>query len=958
MVEPNEADPSSPLAASKNEDSGYPTQWETHAVLADGSAIELRPIRSSDRTALNAFHQRQSQESIYFRFFRHRPDLSDSELDFFTQVDYYDRMAFVAMLGSTLVAVARYEKLSDRSEAEIAFFVDDDHHGRGLATLMLEYLAAAARHRGLEKFSATVLPENYRMLGVFRKAGFEAKSRFSDGYIDVDIDIAVTEKATTVMADRERQSRIRSVASIVNPSGIVVIGASRTPGAIGHELFLNLTGAQGGAGFQGPVVAVNHSTTEVAGQVAFASVADAVAAVATLGGSPSERAVGVYDGTADPVESDSVANRGEVQSEPRSIDLAIAVIPAASIPEVIEQCAAVGIKSVFVVSSGFSEVGLAGEQRQLELVDLVRSAGLRLIGPNAFGMVNTAPSSMMKALYIEQEVISGPVGLVSQSGPLGVALLQQLATLGVGISTFVGVGNRADVSVNDLLDYWSADEATKVVVMYVENYGNLRNFAAAAKHLARSKSLLAVAPSVPERRDLLSDAGVMLVDNVSQLASQAKVAVTQPVARGDRVAIVGNTSSLARLALESCLANGLSVVVPPSVQDSASQHTILIGDVDTVAMQPSSEPDDYEKVIVATAVAAEVDLILIAIAPTPYLGGRDLKGLLDRVNRSIDKPIVAVGLVGAEQVTLGDLPYFTYPEEAAKALAVHARHGLWRNEGSLITSEAPQEPPVEIDDADRLLALVDQLIPEEEPATDDDRYRDRGEGGERSLTLADEELAAVLSQLELPVADYAIGSDLETLLAGANRIGYPVVLKANIPNRSVGEVGGAAIDLHDDVGLSAAHSRMVDAFGQSMKTAVVQKMVPSAELVRIDLIQDPDVGSQISIGWGRTGSQRRVSVARRYLPLRPGGAKEIVGEFFESDQRSSRRSGMAKYDQASVDVLTAIVQQLEAVAKLTPSVAKFRLDPILLNGANTVIVDVELVVCAWRTNPLSEVRHL
>jgi acyl-CoA synthetase (NDP forming)/RimJ/RimL family protein N-acetyltransferase len=907
--------------------SDYPAHWETHALLKDGSTVEIRPIRADDRNAVARFHGRQSQESIYFRFFRYRPELTDNELDYFTQVDYRDRMAFVAVLGDELVAVARYERLKGRSEAEVAFFVDDDHHGQGLGTLMLEYLAAAARDRGLSGFTATVLPENFRMLAVFRSAGFDVTTRFADGLIEVELGIDITEETSSAIADRQRLSTARSVARIVEPATVAVIGASRREGSIGHALVKHLVEALPGGSDEAAsrIFPINPEATEILGLAVHPTIEAATEALQAGGraGEGGGRSAAPEPGS----KPDDQTPTGS------TIDLAVIAVRAELVEDVVEQCAAAGVSGLLIISAGFAELGGAGRDRERRLVDLARDNGMRLIGPNAFGLINTVDGVNLQAVFQPLTVAAGRVGLGSQSGPLGAAVLERMRTTGIGVSSFVGVGNRADVSVNDLLDYWDLDPNTDVVVLYVENFGNLANFSTVARRVSAAKPVITIRPSSPDLAELLQQAGVILVDEVSQLAEQALMAASQPVAKGNRVAIVSNTASLARLAVTACRRSGLDVVVPNRLagEDGVAEgESVQIGDLDTVALLPSSDREEYERTVAATAASAEVDMVLIALAPTAFLSTRQLGRLLHRINRSIDKPMAAIGLVDAASLDVEDFPVFTFPEEAAQVLGRHARWGQWR------AARGDADPPAAVG-SDRSTTVIDELL----------AGRD-----EARLNLASPDLPRLLDELGLPLARYGIAHDIDELQAVADRIGYPTVIKAaNFSNRSLGESGGAAIDLHDRSELVAAYERMSEQLGLAMKTAIVQRMVPAANMVRLELLQEPPFGTMISVGPGGAGFESSPPVARRFLPFDQSVGKELV------DALLAERVVALITDEGRA-ALEDLIAGLATAAAGTDLLARVSLNPVMLAGSKTIPVDAEVVLKRRRVDVLSGVRHI
>ncbi len=873
---------------------GYPTMWETHAVLSDGSPVELRPVRPADRALIEVFHKRQSPESIYFRFFQHRPELSDKELDYFTTIDYEARMAFVALMGGELVAVARYESSPYDPRPEVAFFVDDAHHGLGLATLLLEYLAAAARSRGLTGFVGSVLPENYAMLGVFRKAGFGVKTRFEDGVIQVELDITLTPHTTDVIAERNSRARSRSVARLLRPASVAVVGASRQAGSVGHGLLRSLTDGE----FTGEIFPVNPAADEVLGRRCW----------------PSLAAIG------------------------RPVDLVIVAVPAAAVEQVTAEAAEVGCGALLIVSSGFAEVGPAGAERERRLVTTARSNGMRIVGPNAFGLVNTDPSVRLRALFLPISVAPGPVALMSESGPLGGAVLERISQAGLGISSFVAAGNRADVSVNDVLDFWLTDDATSAVLLYVENYGNLRTFARTARTVSARKPILALRPPDEELTELLSRSGVILVEGVAGLAEMAQVTVGQPLPAGRRVAVVSNAASVARLAVAACRRQGLEVVHPTAGQGEleagAGGGAVLVADVDVVVPDDERSRPDYDQVLVAVAASAEVDALLVALVPTLELSVDDLAALLHRIHRTIPKPVAAVGLVGPDRLVAPGVPLYTFPEEAARSLGRLATYAEWR--ARYLADQAEGRDP-----AGEEAALEAALRPHLQELL--------AVHAEQTHTLWSPAFDDLARRLDLPVAPWRRAASLAEATAAAAELGFPVVLKAASPiRRTVGEAGGAAIDLHDEAQLTAAYERMLAVRGPAMLPVVVQRMVAAPAQAKVELHQDRYQGAWVAAGLGGSAGDVMRPVVRRFLPLLGGEAREMAAEL----------GRVLHLDQASQDALARLVDHLATLGAAVPELALLTLDPVLVAGPATVAADAELVLRSSRPDPLAEVRRL
>src|SRR5262245_17918228 len=506
----------------------YPAEWDADVVLADGSTARIRPIRPDDATRIVAFHALQSPESIYFRYFSPHPQLSESEVEHLTHVDYVDRMAFVALRDDALVGVARYDRWPTRSEAEVAFFVDDRHRGRGLASVLLEYLVVAARRAGISAFTATVLPSNQRMVAVFRKAGFELRSTFDEGVIEVHFDLRPTPEAEAAVESRARRAEAESVRLLMAPRAVAVVGAGRERGSVGHAVFRNLVAHE----FAGPVYPVNPRAESVAG-------VRAVPDLASIEG---------------------------------PVDLAVVVVPAADVPDALRDCGRKGVKAVIVISAGFAESGPEGAALSAAALRMARRFGMRLLGPNCLGVINTDPAVRLHATFATPRARPGPVALLSESGTIGGVLLDRIGEAGLGASTFAAIGNRADVSANDLLQYWADDDRTGLVLLYLESFGNARRFSRIARALSRTKPIVAVksggaARAYPGEDEvaahsleaLVGQTGLVRVDTLAQQLDVARVLACQPLPEGRRVALVGNGGGSLALAADACVDAGLEL---------------------------------------------------------------------------------------------------------------------------------------------------------------------------------------------------------------------------------------------------------------------------------------------------------------------------------------------------------------------------------------------------------------
>ena len=425
----------------------YPAEAAVDVALRDGSSVRLRPVATADRAPIRAFYETLSSDSIVFRFFGIAN--LDWAADWAVDVDYADRYALVAIAGSAHAVIAHgaYIRL-DANRAEVAFVVSDDWQGRGIATIMLGQLAAVAERHGISVFTAEVMPSNQRMIQVFRDSGFPVEVRAKDGVIEIELPTSLSEDARQRFEEREQISALAAVRSFLNPRSVAVIGASRRRKTVGAEILGNLISR----GFTGPIYPINPHANALQGLPAYASIADA----------------------------------------PEVAELAVIAVPGAEANDVARACGGAGVNALLVISAGFAEAGAAGTARQQELLGICRDAGMRVIGPNCLGVLNTAPDVRLDATFAADTPPPGNLGFFSQSGGLGIAMIEAAGRLSLGISSFVSAGNKADVSGNDLLEYWEQDPATDVILLYLESFGNPRRFARIARRVSATKPIIAI----------------------------------------------------------------------------------------------------------------------------------------------------------------------------------------------------------------------------------------------------------------------------------------------------------------------------------------------------------------------------------------------------------------------------------------------------------------------------------
>lgn len=898
--------------------SAYPERWENDVVLVDGGTVHIRPVTPDDADRVRRFHERQSREAIYFRYFTPMPVLADREIERLTRVDHQNRMAFVALLADDIIGMASYDIWRERNEGEVAFIVDESQQGRGLATVLLEYLIVAARENGLAALSAQVLPTNRRMLSVFHQVGFEVTSRFEEGIIEVRFSLDATERSEALIGERERRAEARSIHRLLHPQSIAVIGASRERGGLGHEVFRNLVAH----GVQGPVFPVNPLGGFVGSVRAYASVLDI----------------------------------------PDEVDLAIVAVPAASVLEVVDECARKRVVGLVIISAGLDALTIDGLPAPQVIVARALASGIRVIGPESLGLINTDPAAQMHATFASVDVVPGTVGFLTQSGTLGVAALEHARRTGVGISAFVDIGSRVDVSGNDLLQFWREDERTQVVLLYLESFGNPRKFTRIAREMSRDKPIVAVksgrttpwgddeprpgAPDIPGLWPtdatvgaMLSQSGVMRVDTPAQLFNVARVLADQPVPRGRRVAVVSNARGATRLTVDACRGARLDLApLSPATTDHLDRTlgARVSGD-NPVEMTWDATPTDYATAVRAVLDDDAVDAVIIVYAPPLHDRRSEMADALGAaIAGAAPKTLVATFLgsdVGVPLVS-GDatIPLFEFPGEAAHVLGVIATYGEWLGE--------PAGETVEVDD--EVLGAVRALVADVLSTDPEGSWLSR----ERSADL--------LRAMGLSVAPHEPVTSPDAAVAAAQRLGYPVVLKAaGVARFRRGEGGGVALDLHDDTSVVATFNRMRSGLGEAMDVAIVQAQVPTGIDVLMGAHQQESFGAVVSIGLGGVSAPAEGTRPVRVLPLTDAHAQRLLAESPVSAMlRTHDPSGRA------TEACLAALQRLAAVADQVPDIADVVLNPVVVSGAGACVVEGWVRVAPYRSDQGPAVRRL
>ncbi|WP_329264729.1 GNAT family N-acetyltransferase [Streptomyces sp. NBC_01478] len=645
----------------------YPEDLERPGLVRTGRSTFVRPVRPEDADRLVAFVGGLSRATLAYRSLGPVVRARDDVIRRGAHVDYLNELALVALAGDEIAGLVRYVRDPEEPEhAEVTFTIRDDHQSEGFGRLLLEHIAAAARTRGIRVLEADVLADNTRMINVFLGSGYRVESG-PPGQI-VHFEIAVDPQAQAVArAERREHTAVRrSLRPLLEPRSVAVIGANRSPLTIGHEIVANLLRG----GFRGSVFPVNPRAEQIAGAQAYPN----------------------------------------VRELPEMPDLALVAVRAEAVPDVVRECAEAGVKAVVVVSTGFGETGVEGRATELELARFARASGMRLVGPNCMGVVNTTPAARLAATFSPALPTPGRVAMSSQSGPLGLAVLDFARRLRLGFSGFVSVGHAVDVSTNDLLQWWEEDPETSVVLLHVETFGNPRRFARIARRVAPRKPIVAVHPghADPAVDSLFAQSGVIRTRSLQELFDVALLLAHQPPPPGNRVAVITNAGGPAALTVGACEASGLKV---PAL-DERLRHTLRTAlspraDVSNpIDLTPMATAAHYRQALDAVLADDGIDAAVVLFMP-PLADKPDevAAAILDAAEAAPGKPVVASFLGGAGVADLlhrGELvvPTYAFPESAATSLGHAAAYQAWRSTPAGVIPDLPGVDP------DRARSLV------------------------------------------------------------------------------------------------------------------------------------------------------------------------------------------------------------------------------------------------------------
>jgi acetyl coenzyme A synthetase (ADP forming)-like protein len=886
------------------------------AVLRDGTIAMLRIAEPADHATVRQFFHDLSPESRRRRFF----SIAEPSDALITRLcDCADAKRCVTLLAMRAVdgelkpiGVGSYIALTPET-AEAAFAVADRFQARGIGTVLLEQLATIAAASGFERFEATTLPENSAMLEVFHESGFEVRAKATTGTITVQLSLNPTTHTVALAERRLAEATAASLRPLFEPAAVAVVGASRDPSAIGHRVLHALTAN----GYTGRIYAINPKADEI----------DGVRCYPTL------------------------------DAAPRGIDLALVTVPQPLVLGVVDECAAVGVRSLVVITAGFAESGEAGRAAQRQLLDKVRANGMRMVGPNCMGIVNADAHVNLNASFSPIVPPAGHVALSSQSGALGMAILALARERSVGLSTFVSVGNKADVSGNDLLQYWELDPHTSVILLYLESFGNPRRFARLARRIARTKPIVcvkagrtragsraagshtaALAASDAAVDALFRQTGVIRAETIDEMFDVAACLEAQPLPAGRRVAIVTNAGGPGILAVDACESSGLSVAAfsdetRTRLRAFLPPEASIGNPVDMVA---SAGPDEYRRAIEVALASPDVDALIVIYTPVDrrcidetIQAVRDGVGFARKAGAAA-KPVLACVMADTGhpqpiELETERLPAYAFPENAARALARVAAYADWRGR------------------TPGLLWAFDDVRVEDARAVCREAITARGDGW-----LTADETRTLLGAFGLPLAAGTIARSADEAAALARVIGFPVAAKLAaraVPHKT--EIGGVRLNLTTDEAVRRA-------FTDIMKTArrltsvddsdgvLIQSMIAGGVETMVGVTDDPLFGPLVAFGLGGIHVEVLGDVQFRVAPLTDRDADELI----RGIRGLPLLQGYRGHPAADMDALRELLLRVSRLAMDVPEIAELDLNPVmaLAPGRGCRVVDARVRV--------------
>ena len=888
-------------------------------VLRDGSTVRIRVMRPSDEAGLCDLLTSLSEESRWLRFYCNQNSAAlAAEAHREVHLDHAFGLVACSGKDERVIGHAFYVAVAERL-AEVAFTISNEFQGRGLGSILLGQLAQVASANGIDIFEAEVVAANHRMLRVFRASGFPIEVNANAGQLRVVFPTSFTADARKEFERRESIAAVNALKLFFEPCGVAVIGASRQRGTIGGEILHNLLTY----GFKGPVYPVNPSAAVIENVPAYPS----------------------------------------IEAVPGPVDLAVIVVPAAAVVEVVAGCARKGVKALVVISAGFSETGEEGKARQAELVSVCRGAGMRLIGPNCMGIVNTNPETSLDATFAPGFPPRGRVGFSSQSGALGLAIMEFANSLGLGISTFVSVGNKADISGNDLLRYWEADDDTDVILLYLESFGNPKKFSEIARRVGRRKPIAVVksgrsaagaratsshtgaliAASDVTVDALFRQAGVVRTDTLAELFDVAALLSNQPLPRGPRVGIITNAGGPAILCADACEARGLEV---PVLSDESSTRLreflppgASVGNpIDMIASAPA---EHYKRAIEIAGNDENVDSLIVIFTPPLVTRADDVARSIVEAVKHIDnqKPVLSVFLSAHDppkelRKENLSIPSYSFPETAAIALARVTRYRQWRVRNE---SYPARFADIRTDEAAAVVAAA----------------LTRGEGW-----LTPGEVDQICSCYGLPLVKQRIVSTVDEAATAAEEIGCEIALKAIAPGLvHKTEAGAVRLHLKDAEDVRTAAHEMTERLsmnGHLPTGFVVQEMMADHGVeMLVGVVHDPQFGPVVACGAGGVQVELLKDVSVRLTPLSNEDTSEMIREL----KTYPLLTGFRGSAPVQVGALEEGLLRVSAMVEDLPQIAELDCNPFVVHPTGATILDARIRVTAIGPRPLVGVRR-
>ena len=862
--------------------------------------VSLRQLTTADGAAVLHLHEQLPERDRYLRFFT----LGSAHLAAFatrlTTADDAHRGALGAFVDGALVGVAHYEVLDDPAEAEVALAVNHATQAHGVGTLLLEHLVSLARDRGVRRFVAEVLAENRRMVDVFVNSGLAISIHHDGPVLHLTMPLVLNERYLDAVTERERQADSASLRPVLAPRVVAVIGASRRDGSVGHAILRRINDG----GFTGQLFAVNPHATEIAGIPSYAS----------------------------------------VTALPEIPDLAVVCVPAPAVPDITEQCGRRGVRALVVITAGVT----GDEPLRRALLDAVRRHGMRLIGPNCLGLVNTDPQVQLDATFSDAAATSGPVGVATQSGGAGIALLDQLRHLELGVSTLVSLGDKYDISSNDLLRWWLGDDRTEIAVLYLESFGNPHKFSRLSRHLAQRKPVIvlrtgtteaaqhaaashtaAAATPAATRDALYRQAGVIAVDTLTELVATTALLCWQPVPTGCGVVVLSNAGGAGVLAADACAMQDLTLLGPSEhtrarLRELLPPHASVHNPIDTTA---GIDPATFGACLDAVLADDTVHAVLALVVPTAV--SNPAIAITEAVTRArsngITTPVLAVQLSQPEatRVLQDDspqlVPSYADPAVAVRALTAAVQYGQWRTRPA---GRVPDLPDIRLDQAK---ALVDQFL------------TDHPHGG----WLTPSAVQTLLCCFGLPVLTGTTATDETEAVTAFRRLGSPVALKAvarDLLHKS--RDGGVILGIRDEQQLCSEVAAMRARFRDTLEAIFIQPMAAPGRELLVGITSDPTFGPLLVFGLGGVDTDLVADRTCRLVPLTDVDADEMM----RSLRSSPLLFGNKQPHQLNINALRDVLLRIARLAELLPEVAELDLNPVIASERGCLIVDARILL--------------